>query len=243
MKNKKQKSAFTLIELLVVIAIIAILAAMLLPALAAAKKKAQKISCVNSLKQVGLAFRIWSADNSDRYPMQVLTQNGGASQNVAKNNNGVITAGTMVLGVPVPLLVYSVMSNELSAAKILLCPSDGAKTAATAWNIGANNVSYFVTGEASEVDPQQILVGDQNIGNANGATAASNQKHIQPQLLTGAAFGGAVYWAWTANDLHQKSGNLALSDGSVQSLSVSGLHDQLRSSTNNGVMACFNFFN
>ena len=41
---------------------------MLLPALAAAKKKAQKINCINNLKQVGLAFRIWEGDNGDKYP-------------------------------------------------------------------------------------------------------------------------------------------------------------------------------
>ena len=222
--KQQQKKAFTLIELLVVIAIIAILAAMLLPALAAAKKKAQKISCVNSLKQVGLSFRLWEGDNNDKYPMAVTPANGGVSTFINTGGNTGITAYNTNCCVA----VFQVMSNQLSTPKIVLCPSEnGTKTAATNFNtgfFGTNNVSYFVNGDAAETDPQMVLTGDSSVfTSAAGPKYAAVAKALRDFISTA---------AFTTADLHQGSGNCAMSDGSVQSVSSSGFRTLLINSTN-----------
>ena len=75
--------AFTLIELLVVIAIIAILAALLLPTLSRAKVSAQRISCVNNLRQVNVFMNLYTDENNDVFPahrnMGLATDSAGPS--------------------------------------------------------------------------------------------------------------------------------------------------------------------
>ncbi len=65
---KQSSRAFTLIELLVVIAIIAILASLLLPALGRSKAKAYNAACVNNLRQLGIATRLYAEDHQERLP-------------------------------------------------------------------------------------------------------------------------------------------------------------------------------
>jgi prepilin-type processing-associated H-X9-DG protein len=194
------KPGFTLVGLLVIIAVVAILAAMLLPALASAKRKAQRINCVNNLKQDGLAFRLWEGDNGDKYPMAVSTNKGGTMEYVEGGN---------------AFRHFQVMSNELSTPKILVCPADNRTAAASFARLKNQNVSYFVGLDATETQPQMLMTGDRNV--TNGLSPVRSVLELRPEIPAG----------WT-EALHNGQGNMGLADGSVQQYTTIRLQQALQ---------------
>jgi prepilin-type N-terminal cleavage/methylation domain-containing protein len=66
--TRNRKAGFTLVELLVVIGIIALLISILLPALNAAKERANRIKCASNLRQIGQGLMLYANDNKGAYP-------------------------------------------------------------------------------------------------------------------------------------------------------------------------------
>lgn len=125
--RKGKNQGFTLIELLVVIAIIAILAAMLLPALSKAKVKAQGIQCMNSTKQLGLAWRLYTDDNNDRVPYAYASSAAAASQAWIRGGaayNLDTSGDPKNWDIEVTLTPSPIWPYCGKAAKIFQCPSD-----------------------------------------------------------------------------------------------------------------------
>jgi type II secretory pathway pseudopilin PulG len=195
---KQNNRAFTLMEAMVVIFMLAVLATMLLPPSQSHRKNAaMRAACVNNLKQVGLAFRMWDNGSTAYYPMNLSVTRGGTKE--------LIVTGDVAQ-------TFLVMSNELTTPKILYCPADTKRFPATNFASGFNNenISYFIGVDANGDDPQMILAGDDNfeIGDVPVKSGLLNLSSKTP-----------ITWSAAR---HKFAGNLCYSDGSVQLVKVLG---------------------
>ncbi|HLP76545.1 MAG TPA: prepilin-type N-terminal cleavage/methylation domain-containing protein [Candidatus Paceibacterota bacterium] len=176
-ERSRSRRAFTLIELLVVIAIIAILAAMLLPALATAKAKAQRIQCASQEKQMGVAFNLFTADHTDMYPPACHSTGGGKlswDSYLNKYIGGNVSDADLMVGA---------IDVEVTP-KILKCPAD--RDAKVAW-MGGSNPYFGVRSYAmNAVGPGW---------STEYQVSTKNRSYPLPRMNQGVG----IYW-WDAND-------------------------------------------
>jgi competence protein ComGC len=214
-----EASAFTLVELVAIICLSGVIMILVVPAFAKDYGKISRLRCGANLKNIGLAFHTFAINHGNRYPMNIPVAEGGSSEYTA------------VIAAQSNWVHFAIMSNELVTPKILVCPTDGAKTIATnfTFHMGAlknRSISYIVGFSADETRSQVILSGDRNITNAIPVRFDIDKSEI---IKLGTNHSVNVGASWN-RDLHQNQGNILLAGGSVHFVNPTRLREQLRTS-------------
>jgi hypothetical protein len=224
MKQKESRylSAFTVVEIFAIILTVLLLAALWLPKLAGRNYKGMyRLSCLDNLKEIGTAYRLWAEDNGNLMPAQQTVAKGGWADLLTNANQGAICWTN-----------YVIISNELGqAAKLLGCVCDERKPAYDFTNVFDNShVSYFVGVSANGNQPQSIQGGDRNLGPgtvpANDYGYSSKSGDGNDVAIPTNSLKGPVSWTLKIHSAGQAvgAGNILLGDGSAQQVSTASLN-------------------
>jgi hypothetical protein len=220
-KPVRNAAAFTRTELLVVILIVLVVGSLLPIGEPSGRQKAQRIHCVNNLKQIGTAYRIWENDHGDKYPASTSMTNGGWNGFLARTNAGAYC-----------WVYYSIMSKEMGQMpSILACPADERRPAKNFADWKDNShLSYFVGVGADDTYPQSILGGDRNLG---PGTVPDSDYGYSPANGMGndVVISGPVCWSLKMHSSGNiaRAGNILLGDGSAQQVTSAGFRQSWQS--------------
>lgn len=142
---------------------------------------AMKVTCVNNLKQIGLAIRTWAMDHDGQFPFNVNTNAGGSREFCAVGSDGFDANAALHLQALADV-------PEVVAPRLLTCPKDRArKPAATFSQLRSENLTYRLrTGtNISETSPEEVLLVcpvDRNTLRCDGSVVESNARQV-PSLM------------------------------------------------------------
>lgn len=193
---KQRSHGLTRRDVLVAVLLASLLFVIVVPMLLAARRRNERINCIDNLMQIDGALRIWEDDKGPGMPP--VKTNG---QTIGLNNGQIALINS--LGI----------SNIVHSSKILICPADRETPITTDAAGNKIRISYFLNLDASESYPQEMLDGDDNLA-ANGVLITRGIFEVSSNMTL----------SWTPAR-HRHVGNIGLADGTVEQTTQSSLQN------------------
>ena len=193
-----------------VAAVFVVLAGIFLPVLPRHVSRPKRVTCINNLKHIGLAFRIFSSDHDGQWPMDRSITNQGSREWLVDDTQ--------------LWRHWLRLSNDLSTPKTLLCPSDlqrqpvqsflsGPPPLTWAGFTNTAHLSYILGLNAREDNFETILSGDRNL-TTNGVPVGPGRLILDATTVVG-----------FSSEIHHDTGNILMADGSVQQATGTRLNE------------------